>query len=74
MLVVVAVDLSVALEADGDCVLDIVLAFLISRKDVVGLDLHAAEPMADTASAMDLDEQPRDLIAIKWHRSCAPLL
>lgn len=74
MLVVIAVNLSVTLEADGNCVPSIILAALSSRNDVVDLHLHAAEPVADTASAMDLNEQLRNLTTINWHRSRAPLL
>lgn len=55
MLVVIAMDLSMALEANGDCILYIIRPLGTLRDDVIGLDLHAAEAMADTATPMDLD-------------------
>ena len=66
MSVVASVNLGVSLEANWNCVLNVIRAAIRSGNDIIDLDLHAAEPMADGAPPMGIDEQLRDLIAIEW--------
>jgi hypothetical protein len=57
MLRVVMVDLSMTLETQSDCVANVLIAIDRGGFDVVDLDLHAAVPMTDTATAMALYEE-----------------
>jgi hypothetical protein len=66
VLIIVGVNLRVAVEADGNCVLDIVAAI---RVHVVGLDLDTAEPSADAAPAAALRQKLGHLHAVKGHMS-----
>jgi hypothetical protein len=65
--VVVAVNLSVAFEADRDRVVDMVLATAGDRVDVIGLDLYSAKPMADAATPVASDQQFGNLISFEGH-------
>jgi hypothetical protein len=67
MLVVVAVNLSVAFEADRNRVVDMVLPTARDRVDVVGLDFYSAKPMADAATPVASDQQFGDLISFEGH-------
>ena len=65
--VVVAVNLSVAFEADRNRVFDIVLPTAGDRVDMIGLDLYSSKPMADAATPVATDQQFGNLISLKGH-------
>ena len=67
MLVVVTVNFSVALEAHRNRVFYIVAAAALHRNDVVCLDFHSAETMADTATPVALRQQFGNLISFEGH-------
>jgi hypothetical protein len=52
MLIVVAVNLGVALEAHWNSVLDAIVATLIGRKHVIGFNLDTAKSVADAAASV----------------------
>ena len=65
MLVVVAVNLSVTLETDWNCILNIISTTIGSLNNMVGLNLGAAEAMADTTSPVNIHKKLGDLITVK---------
>jgi hypothetical protein len=67
MLVVVAVNLSVALEAHGDRILDVVATFRGLGDNVVDLDFTTAETMAYATSPLAAGKKRRDVAVIEGH-------
>jgi hypothetical protein len=63
MLVIVAMNLSVAFEANRNGIVDFICAALRPGNNVIGLDLRSAQTMADAAPAVNSDQQIRYLIA-----------
>jgi hypothetical protein len=59
------VDFSVALEADGDCVLYGVDAIFTRWDDVIRLHLYATESVTDAAAAMDSYKQFVNVVSWK---------
>lgn len=67
MLVVIAVNLCVALEAHRYRIFDLVATTTLCRNDVVRLDLDAAESMTNATTPMTLAEQRRNFVSIEGH-------
>jgi hypothetical protein len=65
MLVVITVNLSVTLEADWNCVRNVIRTAIGCRNNMISFDLDAAEAMAYTATPMNSDEQLRDVITVE---------
>jgi hypothetical protein len=65
MFVVVAVNFSVAFEADRSRVVDMVLPTARDRVDVIGLDLYSAKPMSDAATPVASGQQFGNLIPVE---------
>jgi hypothetical protein len=68
MLVVIAVNFCMAVEAHRDRIRDTIIATLRRWSDVVGFDLHAAETVADAAPSLASYQQRGDIVSIEWHR------
>jgi hypothetical protein len=68
MLVVVAVNLSVALEAKRNCIRDLVAPVVIHRSHMVRFNLDAAKPMTDTAAPLAAHQEVVHLSLIEGHR------
>jgi hypothetical protein len=62
VLVVVAMNLRVAFEADGYCVVNHVGTALCCWNNMISLNLYAAVPMADAASPMAFNQEPTHLV------------
>jgi hypothetical protein len=56
MLGIVAMYLRMALEANRNCVIDIITSACGCRDGVVGLDLNATKTVADAAAPMNLSQ------------------
>jgi hypothetical protein len=65
--VIVRVDFSVALEANGDCIIYSVGAAFTPWDNVIRLHLYATESVTDAAAAMDSDQQFIDVVSWKRH-------
>ena len=69
MLIVVAVNFSMALEANRNRVVNVIDASFPRRDDVIGLDLDTTKAMADAAPPMDCHEQFGNIIALESQSS-----
>jgi hypothetical protein len=67
MLVVVAVNLSVALKANGYRVLYFIATVTFSRDNVIRFDFYAAESMADAAAPMAARKQSGNFVSCEGH-------
>jgi len=67
MFVVVAMNLSVTLETNGDRVADIVVLAAFERVDVIGLDLYSTKTVADAATPVASDQQFGNFIYVEGH-------
>jgi hypothetical protein len=65
--VIIRVNFRVALEADGDCVLNSVGAIFTRRDNVIRLHLYATESVTDAAAPMDSYKQFVDVVSWKSH-------